>query len=328
MQPGDVKNISESYAIFGELTSILADGAVELTAGLRYFEDEIGVREISRFNNLSASLIRTDRTFDATSPRVVANWHFNDSNTIYASYAEGFRSGADQTPSVLSVAPGLPPAEPDNLKNYEIGAKGTVFSRALTYDLALYYMDWEDVQQTLTVVYGSALLPALTNGTEAAGFGFDVGMTARVFESVTLGLNYSENDLTQRADVVLPSGILSARKGDRLPFSAKQTIGGSANYQSSIGKGGYIVSLSASANYTSERPGQFLSGNVITELNGDDIFLVGLKGALISPAGWEATIFVDNVNNERGAVTRIFVLPEWTSRVRPRTVGVQLDYRF
>jgi len=47
-----------------------------------------------------------------------------------------------------------------------------------------------------------------------------------------------------------------------------------------------------------------------------------------SPDHWTATLFVNNVSNEREAVIRPFMEPTLTSRIRPRTAGLQLDYRF
>lgn len=329
VQPQDLTFLSKSRAIFGELTRVLGDW--ELTAGVRYFEDEVGQRERSRFNSLTAPTLNSDSEFDATSPRVVVTWHVTDQMTTYASYAEGFRSGIDQTPQVLSSAPELPPTEPDNLTNYEIGAKGSLFGGSLTYDTAVYYMDWQDVQQVVNVIYQTASLPALVNGVSASGLGFDLGLVAQPTDSLTMDLSFSVNDLTQDAPVIsrlsTTSSAVLYQKGDRLPASPKYTVSGGAAYDFPLGTAGYSAELSANASYVSERSLNFLVGGVATTLSGDPMTMVGARFTIKTPHRWEVSLFGDNLANEDGAALRHISLPEWTSRVRPRTVGLQFDYR-
>ena len=90
-------------------------------------------------------------TFDTVTPRAVLTWYPNDELTVYTSYSEGFRSGYDQTPRVEFLAPGFPPVEEDSLRNYEVGAKGNLLDGRLIFDAALYFIDWQDVQQTILV---------------------------------------------------------------------------------------------------------------------------------------------------------------------------------
>jgi hypothetical protein len=46
-----------------------------------------------------------------------------------------------------------------------------------------------------------------------------------------------------------------------------------------------------------------------------------------APEHWSATLFADNINNAHGAELANQT-PQWALRVRPRTLGVQVDYRF
>jgi iron complex outermembrane recepter protein len=334
VQPGEVSFRSKSNAVFGELTRLLAEGRFELTAGLRYFEDEVDQREALRFNSLSAPLLNSDDRFSSTSPRLVLTWHPNDETTVYTSYAEGFRSGAAQLPSVTSIRPDFPPARPDSLKNYEIGAKGNLFENRLAYDAAVYYMDWQDVQQTLSVVYQSASLPALVNGVSASGAGFDLGLTVRPIAALTLGLNFSMNDLAQDTDVIIQptttNSVALYHKGERLTYSPEYTVGGNASYAFPIA-GGYDGEVSLYANYISERSVNYLPSNTATasaRSPGDPMTTVDARFTFASPYNWEASLFADNLTDEDGAVMRHPGNPEWTSRIRPRTIGLQFDYRF
>jgi hypothetical protein len=46
-----------------------------------------------------------------------------------------------------------------------------------------------------------------------------------------------------------------------------------------------------------------------------------------APRGWTVTLFADNINNEYSRGPGLFGVPDWSQRIRPRTVGVQFDYR-
>jgi hypothetical protein len=53
-----------------------------------------------------------------------------------------------------------------------------------------------------------------------------------------------------------------------------------------------------------------------------------VSATLNSPSRWSASLYVDNVNNEQGAYLKDQGgIPNRDMRVRPRTVGLQLDYR-
>jgi iron complex outermembrane recepter protein len=328
--PTRLKYLSKSQAVFGELTRIFNDGKLELTAGLRYFEDEVTQEELSRLDALPPSRQFAERTFDATTPRVIVTWHPSQQTTTYASYSEGFRSGSDQEPTVLAVA-ALPPAEPDTLKNYEVGMKTTGLQGRLGFEAALYYIDWQDVQQPITVpINATVFLAAVINGEAATGPGFDLGLTARPIDGLNLGITFSWNDLAMDADVFSGSELLFA-KGDRLNYSPEYTAGVSADYVFALGRSGLEGRLSASANYTSKQTVRQYSFGVVNIADGDTMSTARLGFAVGAADRWTATLFVDNATNERGSPVRFTGLvpfSDWDARVRPRTIGVQLEYRF
>jgi iron complex outermembrane recepter protein len=331
--PTDVTNTSESFAVFGELTRILLDGRIELTGGLRYFEDDVSAREDSRLTGAPPSeLIRTKSTFDAVSPRVVLTWHPSADLMIYASYAEGFRSGFDQDPSVIATAPTFAPADADTLRNYEVGAKGTFAEGRLTLDAAAYYIDWQDVQQSLTVpVTSTTFTTAIVNGQSASGTGFDLGLTARPVYGLELGVSASWNNLEMDADV-FSSGVLLFAKGDRLNLSPELTLGASAGYTFSLGRSGFDGRLVASVSHTSELDLRSIVFGQQTIADGDDMTIGRVSASVEAPEdNWAVSLFVDNVANEHDTPVRFpfaAIIPDWNSRVRPRTIGVQLDFHF
>ena len=324
----NVTDKSESFAVFGEVTRAWLDGRVELTGGLRYFEDDVTGIENERSSPAGPpGLIVTNETFDKVSPRAVLSWHPQTNSTIYISYAEGFRSGFNQDPNVIRDAPEFPPVKSDNLKNYEVGGKGVLAGGRLGYEAALYYLDWSDVQQTLSVLSEGNPVTALVNADSASGLGLEVAVFAQPMDGLELGINFGWNDLAADNNLVT-AGKSLYDKGDRLSFSPEYVAGASASYAFPL-TDRYQATLSTSANYFSEVTYRnSLAPGVVNIDVGESQVVARIDISIDSPKGWTATAFVDNVNNEDGQGPGLFGIPDWTQRVRPRTFGLQVEYRF
>jgi iron complex outermembrane recepter protein len=320
---------SRSVAVFGQLTRRLMDGKLQLTAGLRHFEDDVTGRENIRVTGVPTEpLIHTKSTFEADSPRFVVTLHPSDSLTLYASYAEGFRSGFNQHSIVLTTAPGFPPLKADNLINYEVGAKGTVWDGRISFDSAFFYMDWQHVQQTLTVNFNGAAVTALVNGKSASGPGFEFAAVAEPIERLQLAVNFSWNDLQMDAPV-FSGGALLFHRGDRLNLSSQYTAGVSIDYEFPLGRNGYNGRLATSANYASEQDQRTVVNAAQLIGRGDDMLIACASFTLDFPNRWSATLLADNINNETDSPVRDSTgVADWSMRIRPRTLGVQVEYRF
>jgi outer membrane receptor protein involved in Fe transport len=321
----DYSDSSESVAVFGELTRVLNDGRFEITAGLRYFEDEVGTRENVPSSGIATNpLLSVSSDFDAVTPRLVFTWLPTDQLTVYASYAEGFRSGFQQQPIVLLTAPRIPPVDADTLNNYEVGTKGSMLDGSLKLEAAVYYIDWRDVQRDESVVINGVPIAALVNGESASGVGFEFAINSEPVSGLELGVSFSWNDLAWDDDVFSGGGVLF-EKGDRLSLSPEIVAGASAGYRFPLGGNGMEGRWAASANYTSEQDLEIATG--LGE--GDAILIARADFSVDFPEHWSATLYVDNVTNEDGAVLSApFPVPEWSTRPRPRTYGLQLEYRF
>ena len=317
------RTISKSFAGYGELTRLFFDGQLELTGGLRNFDDEVTNAEGPLGE---ATLSSTTRNFHALTPRAVLTWHPSDQLTTYASYGKGFRSGFSQVLHVRA-ATDLPPVKPDTLKNYELGAKGSLWGGRVNFDTALYDIKWHGVQQSLVVVVDQIPYAGELNAGDASGIGFDFGLTTKPVERLELGINFNWNDLTFDTPVY-SNGVLLFGKGDRLNSSPEYTIGGSVAYAFPLGGNGFEGRFSAAANYTSKMETRSISGVLLSNVLGDPMLIGRTSFSIDSPDHhWASTIFVDNVNNERGTPTGVQGPLPLAMRVRPRTIGVQIDYR-
>lgn len=316
---------SKAYAVFGELSRKFFHEQLEWTLGGRYYHDEESTTDL--FPPPGIPVDHFSASFNATTPRVVLSWFPQPNLTAYASYSQGFRSGFGQQPVILEAAPGFPPVQPDKLNNYEIGSKGSLWDGRLSFDTAVYYVKWNDVQQSLTVLYEGSTFGAFVNAGSASGAGAEFAVTARVMDGLDVSLNSSWNGLKFDSDVGSAEGLLFV-KGQRLNRSPEYTAGTSVRYSFALGSAGYTGNLAAAGNYTSQMsapPHIGVANGMIFE--GSNLVIARLSATVKAPAHWSVTAFVDNINNySRSPFPEFPGLQEWDERVRPRTYGLQFEY--
>lgn len=151
-------NETESTAVFAHFDWQFRPN-LGLSVGARWTEDE---KEIVSFaqNGLSGFIINGDignvatatggvrdsGSWDNVSPKVSVNWTPKDDLLIYASWAEGFKSGG------FGAAPATPEQAQDlNLdqeeaENIEIGVKGEFLNNRLRVNAAVFQTDYENLQ--------------------------------------------------------------------------------------------------------------------------------------------------------------------------------------
>lgn len=322
---------SQSYAAFAEITRRSMNDTIEITGGLRYFDDETRNRQLSVLGNPNAVLINSDAHSSKVSPRVVLRWIPSKDFNAYASYSEGFRGGFPQSPTVKSLAPNFPAVKPDNLLNYEIGSKGTFANGLVTYDAAVFFIDRKGIQQSIQVDTLNGMgapirVAALINGKSASGWGADLGLTFLPSSRTSFGANLSWNDLSLDADIVPANGVPLFFQGDRPTNSPEYTYGAWANQTFPVGTfEGYV---SGSLSYISKRQSRTLLAGVSTVIESDSTFTSRASAGIRAPNGWGLSLFVDNLNNYNGSpIPEAFPGPSGSNRIRPRTIGLQFDHR-
>jgi iron complex outermembrane recepter protein len=157
---GDVTFIqdvdSTTYAAFGQLTYPFSD-RLSATAGLRFTHDEKEARQIGRNNDPADATpgiplfpgqpydVKADDSWDSTTGRLGLDYRTGAGNLLYASISKGFKSGIfpSQNNVVQSVGEATPPEE---VWSYEVGAKTQWLDDTLRVNLALFYMDYQDLQ--------------------------------------------------------------------------------------------------------------------------------------------------------------------------------------
>lgn len=316
-------NRSRSYAVFAELTRSFADDRFELSGGLRYFKDDLTSIEKSNFFATPLSPPRED-SFDRVTGRVILKYNLSDDRMLYGSVASGFRSGLNQTSAVAAVDPNFPSVKPDSLITYEAGAKGTLWEGRATFDTAVYFTKWTDVQQSLVLPVGFA---ARVNAGEASGVGMDASFQYQPTDDLSLQASVGWNDLQFDMDV-LQRGIVLFPEGSRLNSSPEYTASVGGNYHFPIG----LVNVSGVAgttmSYGSFKKMRALVGNILSEAKSDDIIQANARLG-VEADRWSAELYAENLFNEDGAVTAPDInRANQSVRLRPRTIGVQATFKF
>jgi outer membrane receptor protein involved in Fe transport len=319
--PYQVREQSKSYAVFGELTRSFAEDKVAVTAGLRYFEDDLDSTQQSDF--FGPGIAPRAATFDKVTGRLVLNYKPETNYTYYASIATGFRSGLSQTPAVAVVDPSFPPIDPDSLTNYEVGTKGTT-GGTLGYEVAVYYTDWKDVQQSVIVPLGFV---GRVNAGTASGLGVDASVSVQPIDALVLRANVGWSGLEFDEDVS-SGGVVLFSKGARVNRSPEWTGALSGSYRIVTPMDGTDVVLGGSFNYRSEVSSRYLNGALLTQTESDAMRTLNMSVGLESER-WSISLYGDNLLDERGSIAPPdLTFANSSVRLRPLTIGLQGTFNY
>jgi iron complex outermembrane recepter protein len=247
--------------------------------------------------------------------KINTSYHFTHDLMGYVTISEGFRIGASNGVAACTANDLANPGQalcalpnevqyfPDTTTNYEIGVRSQWLDRRLTFNGALYYIDWKDPQ--LATVTQNGALPIITNGDGARSKGIELSFDARVTQRMTVGLSYSHTsaELTAVAPSVLhtyeppgfaSTGTIDGQPGDRLP--------GSPQDQGTV-RFGYDLPLSSGRNIDFNY-GVSAIGDVITTIGeragGQRLggYAVHTASAILHGSHWSAGLYAQNLLNK------------------------------
>ncbi len=235
---------------------------------------------------------------------------------VYARLASGYRPGAP------NVNCGLVPCESsaDTTQNYEVGVKGSMLDRLLTFDASLYYIDWKDIQ--LNVSAGS--LGYVTNAGRAKSRGVELSVESRPLAGLALAAWVAWND-AQLTEDFPPTSSAIGHAGDRLPFGSR--FSGHVSVDREFGLSASVTGfVGGSLSYVGDRKGIF-GGAIRQEFPA--YTQVDLRaGARFDT--WTIDAFVNNVGDKRallgGGIGNF--IPTAFNYNQPRTVGLAISKAF
>jgi len=316
------RTTSASSAVFAEASYQPPGLPLELTAGVRRFQDRLQATE----SNAGVPSSPTANTFKSTSPRLSLAWKARPDWQVYTSASKGFRSGQNQPAVALALAGSLGIAlpvalKPDSIWTYEIGTKAALLDRRVTFEAAAYRSHWKDV--TVRIPIGPPGFNGLINSGGTKTDGVEASLAFDVSRNLTLTLGAGYTDGRYVADVA-GTGIAKGLPVDEV---SKVTLSGSAEYKFPA-FGAWQGMARLGVQHHSKRDYQafplFEPGDAIHNVNAR----VGFE-----QNGWTISLFGENLANDKGAVSFRAVQPvgsginEVTApRLRPRTLGLEVRY--
>jgi outer membrane receptor protein involved in Fe transport len=313
----DLRYGSRSWAAFGDVSWHLTD-ALTADVGLRYFSDK---RE---FDSTVASfglpsLDTASDTFTSVNPRFNLRYQFSQASMVYFNAGKGFRSGGFNPTSSGGGTVTIPPSyDPETLWSYELGTKQQLWDHRLSFEGAVYYNDWKDVQSS-AFAPGSSIL-VVENGGEVRGTGVDLSLVAQPAKGLTLSASYGWNNLEYK------TATADKLPGDPVDYAIRKTWSAAIDYRHPLfGSADLFTRL----DYQHAGEGQITLrnfGNQIVPIPERD--LINLRLGL-NFGRLQAAIFADNLTNEDAAILPgpFGVFAEDLEQ-RPRTVGVNLQAHF
>ena len=311
----------DQEAIFGELFYDINE-QIKLTIGARYFNYE----RTAKRNNF---ITKPDES--GSSLKVGVEYTPDDRSLLYATWSEGFRLGTligDNTVRAVSlgcddnldgiydgshVSTGERLLESDFVESFEVGGKFSLLDNRLSLNTALFQIDWEGIP--VTVQSGSCLFSINAGEAQSRGAEFDV--------SYAWTQNLLLNTSASYVDAEITEDTRNFSKGQRLPGSARFNFSLGIEYDFTLS--GYNAYVRSDYSYL---------GGYYNNLDQDgtelgDYNKVNVKAG-IAVGQFDIDIYVDNLTNEDALtwIDREISALERGNRLRPRTMGVNVGYRF
>jgi outer membrane receptor protein involved in Fe transport len=333
----------DEVAAFGEL-SFDATEHFRITAGGRYFdydrkngqhqEQPAGFTGYTLLDNVAKS------SENGFVKKLNLTYRFGGDKLAYATYSEGFRIGGSNPLKPASILPRT--YDSDTLKNYELGFKSEWLEHRLRFNIAAYYMKWDNfavqIEDPQAAVFqlGYVNLPSAEfKGVEAeiaasvGSWRFDGTLdynNAETAKAVQLTLTDQDgNPLLFPEDGPVP-------KGTRLPltpewsgalgveFRPNLVLAGARPYArvDYAYQGSSLNSLAGIESIVSGNPPQLQESYQTVNLR------FGVEGER-----WSGSIYVENLTDERAD---LFLNNRWKyqrmSINAPRTFGIQVHFDF
>jgi outer membrane receptor protein involved in Fe transport len=235
------RNGLAQYAIFGQADWDILP-TLHAGAGARYvYARESFTENGGGYFNLGNAGVNSPYNqvakFYAFTPKFTLTYDVNDKTSVYASAAKGFRFGGATSPNYNTYCiqgfsligfSGSPPStyNPDKLWTYELGAKSQGLDGALAVNSAVYYTQWTQLQESITIpICGGEFN---SNVGDAEAYGFEAEITYAPPELGGLALHFNGN--VQKSDITSASPLAPARPGEKILFVPDWTASFSGDY--------------------------------------------------------------------------------------------------
>ena len=311
---------TESWAVFSQASYAFSD-IFSATIGARYTEDnksfEADIQSGFGFPT-PRTAVSLDEKFTSFTPKFGLDMQLSDDLFAYASISRGFKGGGFNGLSVLNPTVLAASYGPQSVWAYEGGLKAEFLDRRLTTNLAVFYNDISDLQQTAQI--GPASF-AQQNVGDAKLLGFELEVSARPTDGLRLfgNLGYQDGDYV----TLDPASQAFTAGATDLPLVSKWSWQAGFTYEFDLGDAA-LLRFGADARYAGDNFVEVTNALLVegyTRVNGfaslstqDERWSLKLQGQNLT----DETNFVSGfVSSTNPALTVL----------KPRTMLITLSYK-
>lgn len=325
----------QQAAIFGEFTYNITDSLAATVGGRAFHATQRTNRDLNGLLQGGTVIFELGTEASGFVPKFLLSFKPDRDRMFYLSATKGFRNGGTNSPVPATCAGDLaalgltePPQDfsSDTVWSYEAGAKTDWFDRKLRVNVAAYQINWSSVQQ-------GAILPSCGfsftgNGGKARSRGVELEATIVPAAGLELSANYGYIDATLQ----LNAPGLGAFRGDELLEVPTHSGNFSAQYTYELASGletylraDYSFRTKVRQSYNRTVSAEFRPGYETVNAR------FGIKSG-----SWEASLFAQNLFDERGytfieTASQVAVdgqNPRKAISIRPRTIGISVNTNF
>ncbi|GAB3115266.1 TonB-dependent receptor [Aestuariicella hydrocarbonica] len=358
--------VNTSYAVFMEGTYSLSD-EWSVTAGARQSWEgrELSVHSWSNLDRTNCVLTgpngsdlttcerNVDEDYSSPTWRISASYAPVDAQLLYGSVSTGYRAGGFNTRGVDDAT--LTPFDEETVITYEIGHKADWdwLGFPLRSNVAIYFQDYEDIQNTVSFFQGNSLVTRTENASKAQISGLEVELTAVPTDRLTLTLAYSYVDAQFKEREDLINGVQVDTSNNDFSYVPPQTLTASATYTLPVNEALGEMTLMASVYWQDDmsthpkakqfgimpsRTGGLWSAEDVefatkfSEWDDYAVWNARFDWRSIMGSGFDFAAYVNNAADEEYVLGGLNVLDSGGYGAyhygAPRTVGASLHYNF
>jgi iron complex outermembrane recepter protein len=334
-------NDVKQYALFGQVDiDVLPTLHVGLGERYVWAEEKFAETGGGFFDYGGAGTEGTPYTqsarFSTSTPKFTVTYDLSDQSSLYASAGKGFRLGGATTPNTnaacvegldqLGYTSAPKTYGPDHLWSYELGTKNLLFEKTLSVNADVYYIDWKQIQQTITIPICGGAFNANVGDATAIGGELEVRYKPPVVSGLTLGANLGG----EHAYITATNNSSTAAVGQDVLYTPKYTATVTANYSWHVTDMTSAFVL-ADYEYTGQSYGSFI---ISTPEAPNPSYLNPSYGAVNLSTGvnmgrYQLSLFAKNLLDNKTvlqAPTINSVTMGYT--LRPLTVGLAVQAKF
>lgn len=306
---------TDSVAGFGQLTYRVTD-SLSLIAGGRYTLDQKKLK-----GSIGGDAFDLHERYDRFTPKLGVDYKVTPDVLLYASYAQGFKSGGYNglAGNLVQIST---PFLPQYTTAYEAGVKSDLLGGTLRLNLAGFYNKIRNRQQSLTVASGPDIGTFVVENYNATLKGVELEATWRAFDGFTLWGNVSLNDGKYTSCSTTVSAACSIIDNEPPAFPDWSYAVG-FDYEVDVGPG----SLRLGADFNSRAAYFSTADNVAIGFVRQQEFLGGYVG--YDYDRWTVQLSGKNLLQEKGWTTGFgFSVVQPQFAVDPRTLLATVRYKF